>query len=145
MKRRWILWLLLIVFVWLVVAQFTEIEQLVETLSQGQWQWILFAVLLQFLYYVIYTALYQSAFATVDVESRLRNLLPIIFAAIYVNVVAPSGGASGAALFVDDAARRPARLRGRCWCSLSILARLPWSLSLAWPTSSPTTISKLTK
>lgn len=106
MKRHWLLWLLLIAFVWLVVSRFTEIQQLVKTLAGGQWQWILAAVLLQVIYYIVYTALYQSAFTTVEVESRLRDLLPVTFASLFVNVGAPSGGASGAALFVDDAARR---------------------------------------
>ena len=106
MTRRWLLWLLLIGFAWLTVARFTEIKNLADTLAQGQWQWILAAVLLQILYYLLYTAVYQSAFVTVDVRSRVRDLLPVTFASIFVNVVAPSGGASGTALFVDDAARR---------------------------------------
>ncbi|MCB0210078.1 MAG: flippase-like domain-containing protein [Anaerolineae bacterium] len=106
MTRRWLLWLLVIGFAWLTVARFTEIKNLADTLAQGQWQWILAAVLLQILYYLIYSATYQSAFVTVDVHSRLRDLLPVTFASIFVNVVAPSGGASGAALFVDDAVRR---------------------------------------
>lgn len=106
MRRRWLLWLLVIGFAWLTVARLTEIEKLAATLAQGQWQWILAAVLLQILYYLVFSAVYQSAFATVDVQSKVRDLLPVTFASIFVNVVAPSGGASGAALFVDDAARR---------------------------------------
>jgi len=106
MKRHWLLWLLVIGFAWLAVAKLTEIEKLAETLTQGQWPWILAAMLLQFLYYLVFSTVYQSAFITVDVSSKIRDLLPVTFASIFVNVVAPSGGASGAALFVDDAARR---------------------------------------
>lgn len=106
MKRCWLLWLLVIAFVWVVVSRFTEIQKLVETLVQGQWEWVLAAALLQVIYYVTYTALYQSAFYTVEVESRVSELLPVVFASIFVNVAAPTGGASGAALFADDAARR---------------------------------------
>jgi uncharacterized protein (TIRG00374 family) len=64
------------------------------------------AALFQASYYVAYSGLYQAAFDTVEVKSRVRDLLPITFGSIFVNVVAPSGGASGAALFVDDAVRR---------------------------------------
>jgi uncharacterized protein (TIRG00374 family) len=106
MKRRWLFWLLIIAFVWVVVSRFTEIEKLVETLAQGQWQWVLAAALLQVVYYIVFTGLYQSAFYTVEVESRVSELLPVMFASIFVNVAAPTGGASGAALFVDDAVRR---------------------------------------
>jgi phosphatidylglycerol lysyltransferase len=106
MRRRWLFWLLIIAFVWVVVSRFTEIEKLVETLAQGQWQWVLAAALLQVVYYIVFTGLYQSAFYTVEVESRVSELLPVMFASIFVNVAAPTGGASGAALFVDDAVRR---------------------------------------
>lgn len=106
MKLRWILWLLVILFIWIVVSRFTELEKLVRTLGGGRWQWVGIAALLQGVYYLIFTGLYQSAFYTVEVESRVVELLPVTFASIFLNVAAPSGGASGAALFVDDARRR---------------------------------------
>jgi phosphatidylglycerol lysyltransferase len=106
MKRRWLLWLLIIGFVWLVISRFTEIQKLADILSQGKWQWILAAAALQALYFVIYAALYQAAFHTVEVESQVGDLIPVLLSSWFVNVVAPSGGASAAALFMDDAARR---------------------------------------
>ena len=106
MKRRWIFWILVIVFIWVVISRFSEIKKLAETLMGGQWQWVAVAALTQVVYYIIYTALYQSAFLTVGVKSQLSELLPVTFASIFLNVAAPSGGASGAALFVDDASRR---------------------------------------
>ena len=106
MKRRWIFWILVVLFVWVVISRFSEIKKLAETLLGGQWQWVAVAALLQVVYYIIYTALYQSAFLTVGVQSRLIELLPVTFASIFMNVAAPSGGASSVALFADDAARR---------------------------------------
>jgi phosphatidylglycerol lysyltransferase len=112
MNRRVLLWLLLIAFVWVVVTRVTEIQNLAQTLAGGLWGWVVVAAILQFLYYVVMTASYQAAFWTVEVRSRLFHLLPVTFAAIFVNVVAPSGNVSGMALWADDAARRgesPAR------------------------------------
>ena len=106
MKLRWLFWLLIIAFLWVVISRFTELQKLVEILIQGQWQWVLVAAVLQVIFYITYTGLYQSAFYTVEVESRIMDLLPVMFASIFVNVAAPSAGASGAALFIDDAARR---------------------------------------
>lgn len=106
MKRQGLFWLLIIGFIWLSVSRLTEIQKLTDTLAQGRWQWVAVAALLQLLYYLVFTSLYRAAFATVEVQSRLRDLLPVTFASIFINVVAPSAGASGAALFVDDAARR---------------------------------------
>jgi uncharacterized protein (TIRG00374 family) len=106
MKRKWILWLFVLVFGVLVFTHFAEVKNLVETLVQGEWQWLLLAAFIQGIYYVVLTALYQSAFDTVRVHSRLRELLPVTLASTFLNMVAPSAGASGIALFVDDAARR---------------------------------------
>ncbi|MGC8878479.1 MAG: flippase-like domain-containing protein [Anaerolineae bacterium] len=106
MKRRWILWVLIIAFVWLVITRFTEIQKLLDVLAQGQWEWVLAAALLQVLFFVVYAALYQAAFHTVEVESRVSELIPVLLSSWFLTVVAPSGGASTAALFADDAARR---------------------------------------
>jgi phosphatidylglycerol lysyltransferase len=112
MNRRALLWLLLIGFIWVVVTRLTEIQNLAETLAKGLWGWVLVAAILQVLYFVVMTASYQAAFWTVEVRGRLFELLPVTFAALFVNVVAPSGNVSGMALWADDAARRgesPAR------------------------------------
>jgi phosphatidylglycerol lysyltransferase len=105
LKHRWIFWLLIIAFVWVVVTRLTEIEKLANTLAQGKWEWVLAAVLVQAVYFIVFTGSYQAAFSTVEVKSRLRDLLPVLFGSLFVNVVVPVG-VGGAALFVDDAARR---------------------------------------
>ncbi len=112
MNRRALLWLLIIAFIWVVITRVTEIQNLAETLAKGLWGWVLVAAILQVLYFVVITASYQAAFWTVEVRGRLFELLPVTFAALFVNVVAPSGNVSGMALWADDAARRgelPAR------------------------------------
>jgi len=112
MNRRILLWLLLLAFVWVVVTRLTEIQNLAQTLAKGSWTWVLVAAILQVLYYVVMTASYQAALWTVEVRGSLFELLPVTFAALFVNVVAPTGNVSGMALWADDAARRgesPAR------------------------------------
>ena len=112
MKRRLILWGFVLAFIWLLLTQLNDIEQLVLTLMRGQWGWVLVAALLQVVYFVVFAGAYKVAFATVGVESRMGELVPLTFSSIFVNVAAPAGGMSGTALFVDDAARRgqkPAR------------------------------------
>jgi phosphatidylglycerol lysyltransferase len=106
MKRRWIFWILVIIFLWVVISRFSQIKNLYDSMLQGQWQWVTVAVLLQIVYFTIYSALYHSAFTTVGVRSRVAELIPVTFSAMFMNVAVPIGGASGASLFVDDAARR---------------------------------------
>ena len=104
--KRWLIWLLIISFLWLVISRMTEITYLADTLSRGQWQWIWVAVFLQIIYYLNLAELYRSAFDTVGVQARIRDLVPVTFASLFVNVAVPTAGASGAALFVDDATHR---------------------------------------
>jgi len=49
------------------------------------------AALLQVAYYIVCAGPYQSAFDTVNVTSRIPDLLPVVFASIFVNVAAPTG------------------------------------------------------
>jgi phosphatidylglycerol lysyltransferase len=106
MKRSWILILLTVLFIWVIVSRFTEIEQLRATLAQANWGWVLIALLSQIVYYLVFTASYQAAFYTVEIPTRLRDLVPVTLGSLFVNVVVPAGGAGGVALFADDLSKR---------------------------------------
>lgn len=112
-NRRWIFWILAVGFIWIIVSRYSEAQQLRQVLAQGQWGWLLLAAATQMAYYIAMAATYQAAFAAVDVSSHIRELTPVTLSSLFINVVAPSGGAAGAALFVDDLKRRgqsPARV-----------------------------------
>src|SRR5574342_1066177 len=106
MKKRWILLVLTVLFLWVVVSRFTELKQLENTLAHGQLNWVLVALLLQMVYYTVFSASYQAAFDTVGIHTRTRELIPVTLGSLFVNVVVPAGGAGGAALFAEDLARR---------------------------------------
>lgn len=106
MRKSWLLWLLTIVFVWFLLTHLQELEQLGRTVAGGHWQWLLAAFGLQFLYYIAYTGVYKFAFATVEVQSSLWELVPVTYASLFANLAAPTGGMAGAALFVDEVTRR---------------------------------------
>ncbi len=105
MKRRLIVWLLVLSFVWLVIVHFAELSKLAETLSHGVWGWAAAAAGLQLVFYIAYATLYRVVFSAVHVHIRLRDLLPMVFGAVFVNIAVPSGGTSGIALFIDGAVR----------------------------------------
>jgi phosphatidylglycerol lysyltransferase len=110
--QRILLGVLAIAFVWLVVSHFTEVKKLASTLAQGQWQWVLAAAALQVVYYLTFTATYQAAFYALGIKRKLLELVPAALGSLFINVVTPTASTAGAALFVDDAARRghsPAR------------------------------------
>jgi uncharacterized protein (TIRG00374 family) len=105
-RYRWIFWLLIIAFVWFIVTRQTEIKNLIHVLSQGQWQWILAAVLLQILFFVFYALTIQSSYFAVETQGRFLEILPLIVISVFVNTVTPSAGTAGIALFARDAKRR---------------------------------------
>lgn len=106
MKTRWIILTLTILFLWALVSRFTELEQLKQTLQQGQWGWILAAFLSQTLYFIVFTSSYQAAFNTLDIDIRTRDLLPVTLGSLFVNMVVPAGIAGGTALFAQELSRR---------------------------------------
>jgi phosphatidylglycerol lysyltransferase len=106
MKKRWILLVLTVLFLWAVVSRFTELEQLKNTLQQGQWMLIFAALASQAIYFTVFTASYQAAFATLDIDTRTRDLIPVTLGSLFVNMVVPAGIAGGTALFAQDLARR---------------------------------------
>ncbi len=105
MYRRLALWIVIFVFAWLVISRFAELSKLGETFTHGIWAWVAASAALQVVYYVVQAAIYQVSFATVLVRSRLRELIPVLFSSIFVNVAVPTGGMSGVALFIDNAVR----------------------------------------
>ena len=106
MKTRWILIILTVLFLWALVSRFTELEQLKSTLQQGQWGWVLAALVFQAFYFVAYTDSYQAAFEVLDIKTRTRDLLPITLGALFVNMVVPVSIAGSTALFAQELTRR---------------------------------------
>ncbi len=106
MKSRWILLASTVLFLWVVISRFTELEQLKNTLASTQWMWLFGAFLTQIAYYIVFSGSYQAAFSTVGIHTRTRELIPVTLGSLFVNVVVPAGGTGGAALFAEDLVRR---------------------------------------
>lgn len=112
MKSGWIFWLLILAFIGVIATHLTDLEKLSRTLAEGHLQLVIAAGFIQVFYYLALSASYQYAFHTVEVESHIKDILPVTLGSIFINVVAPTAGTGGAALFIDDARRRgqsPAR------------------------------------
>ncbi|MEW5872104.1 MAG: flippase-like domain-containing protein [Chloroflexota bacterium] len=104
--RRLLFWFLVAAFLWALSTQSEELTSLIETLLEGHWDWVLGAALLQVFYFYVFTAAFQSAFDAVEIKTKISNLLPVTLGSLFVNAVAPAGGAAGVALYVDDVSRR---------------------------------------
>jgi uncharacterized protein (TIRG00374 family) len=111
-NARWLFWILIAAFLWLMVSHLADIEAVACPLIRGRPEWILLAALLQVIYYAVFAAIFKSAFYTVEIRSSILDLIPVTLGALFINVVAPTWGMAGAALYIDDASHRgesPAR------------------------------------
>jgi uncharacterized protein (TIRG00374 family) len=104
--RRIILLALLFGFTLLIVTRFTSMQNLVSTLIDGEWTWIVAAVIIHLFYFFLDAVLHKYSFATVGVETRVLDLFPVLLSALFVNAVAPTGGTGGAAVFIDYTTRQ---------------------------------------
>lgn len=89
----------------LVYPSFGELENIVETLQQGNFWFILLAFLIQ-LGWILMTGLtYLSLYRLLGLHGTAGKLSVVAAAANFVNIVAPSAGMGGVAMFVADAKR----------------------------------------
>ena len=106
MIRRLVLPVLVVAFVAVVLASRHELQHLGRTLALGRWEWVMAAALLQLAYYAVYAELFRGSLSAVGVGIPRRASFTALMGSLFVNVVLPSGGAAGMALFVDEARRR---------------------------------------
>ncbi|MGE5220883.1 MAG: lysylphosphatidylglycerol synthase transmembrane domain-containing protein [Omnitrophica WOR_2 bacterium] len=91
-----------IFFIWKIA----EVQAIVDTLKRGDWRFLLFAFLIEIAWLMNVAYSYQTIFAAIGLEEKIRYLLPIAAAANFLNVIAPSAGMSGMAVFASEAHRR---------------------------------------
>lgn len=95
-NAKWIFWSMYVAaFIWLMVSLQTEIEKVTWPLIRGQLEWILVAALLQLFYYIVFAAMFKSAFFTVDIKRRIRDLLPVTLGVLSSMWLLPGNGRSG--------------------------------------------------
>jgi hypothetical protein len=91
----------------LVVAlSFSELETILFTLRKAHLSFFLLALVIQCIWFVSSGRMYQSIFHLLGVHEDVFTLSRIATAANFINVVAPTAGAGGVALFASEAHRR---------------------------------------
>jgi len=95
-----------------IILSFGELETILETLRHAHTRYLLLALVLQVGWFLIAGQTYLAFYEILGVKESLRNLTLLSAAANFINVVAPSGGMGGVAVFIDDA-RRSGRSTGK--------------------------------
>lgn len=97
---------LLFLGVVVVVFSFGELETIVLTLQKAHLILFLLALVIQSVWFITTGRMYQSIFHLLGVHEDVFTLSRIATAANFINVVAPTAGAGGVALFAAEARRR---------------------------------------
>lgn len=103
--RKFVLILVLFLGAAFVYISLGEIETVAETLQRGNIWFVLLAVLLQCAWFFAAGSTYLSLYRALRLDGTLLRITLTAAAANFVNIVAPSAGMGGMAVFVSDAHR----------------------------------------
>ncbi len=104
--RKIIQVIVIILAVLYVVVSFTQIQTIIETLRKGNLPFLLVAFLFELLCLFNATAVYRSIYELVGLHESRKIMFLMTTAATFVSMIAPSGGMSGMAVFIDTAKAR---------------------------------------
>jgi uncharacterized protein (TIRG00374 family) len=90
----------------LVILSFGELETIIKTLQSGNHWFLFLALLIQMVWFLAVGRMYHSIYRLLGMDDSTLNLSVIAAAATFVNVVMPTGGMGGIALFAAEARRR---------------------------------------
>jgi glycosyltransferase 2 family protein len=103
--RNFIFLLILFVAVVFVFLSFSELQNILETLKNSNWVFLGFAILFECLWLYNCSTTIGSIYHLLELKENRKQLLLMQTAANFVNVVAPSVGIGGMAVFIDSAKR----------------------------------------
>lgn len=106
MMRKIIQIIVIILAVSYVVVSFTQIETIIETLRKGNLPFLIGAFVFELICLYNYAVTYRSLYELVGIHESRGRLLLITSAANFVSMIAPSGGMSGLAVYIDSARQR---------------------------------------
>ncbi len=104
--RNFLIALILLLGFIFIVGRLTELQTIATTLQKGLWWFLGLALIIQILWTFNCGASFQAIYRGMGIDERLGVLALIVSAASFVNVVAPSAGVSGMAIFISEARRR---------------------------------------
>jgi uncharacterized protein (TIRG00374 family) len=104
--RKIIIALVLFLAVVFVIFRFSELKNILATLHRSDYRFLVIAIIFELIWLFNNASDYGSLFRLVGLREKTSHLLLVATAANFINVVAPSVGIGGMAIFMDDAARR---------------------------------------
>ncbi|MGD0573950.1 MAG: lysylphosphatidylglycerol synthase transmembrane domain-containing protein [Anaerolineales bacterium] len=104
--RRLVLALVLFLGVYFVISHFSQLAAIQQVFQRADLRLLLVALCLEFCNFVAIALNFRSIYQALGLEENVGRLWLLATASVFVNVVAPSAGVGGMAVFLADAKRR---------------------------------------
>ena len=105
MKKLFVI-VILFLGIAVVAISFSELETIMQTLQKAHLGYFILAILVQLIWFITTGRMYQSTYRLLGMDESMLTLSRIATAANFINVVAPTAGVGGIALFASEAHRR---------------------------------------
>ncbi len=105
MRKTLFVVVLVLAFVF-VIFSFSELESIINTIKRGDWRFIGLGLIIETVWLYNLATTFRALYRLVGLEEDSRHLVLVAAAANFVNVIAPSAGIGGIAVFLDDAKQR---------------------------------------
>lgn len=104
--RKIIVTLVLFLAIVFVILRFSELKNILDTLHHSDFHFLIAALIIEVIWLYNSATDYGSIYRLVGLKEKASHLVLVATAANFVNVIAPSVGIGGIAVFLDDATRR---------------------------------------
>jgi uncharacterized protein (TIRG00374 family) len=104
--RKIIVALVLFLAIVFVILRFSELKNIINTLHHSDFHFLIAALIIEIIWLYNSATDYGSIYRLVGLKENATHLVLVATAANFVNVIAPSVGIGGMAVFLDDATRR---------------------------------------
>jgi uncharacterized protein (TIRG00374 family) len=104
--RKIVIVIILLLAIVFILFSFSELKNISLTLQHSNWRFLAVAFFFECLWIYNVAINYGVLYRLVGLKEDKKRLLMVSSAATFVNVIAPTGGIGGMAVFLDDAVRR---------------------------------------
>jgi uncharacterized protein (TIRG00374 family) len=104
--RKFILIIVLFLGAAFVYLSFGELQVILKTLQQGNFWFVLIALIVEVGWFTVTGLTFRSLYQILGINETVYKLSLLAAAANFVNIVAPSAGMGGMAIYISNARRR---------------------------------------
>jgi glycosyltransferase 2 family protein len=104
--RKWIVGIVFLLSVSLLITSFGELERMADSLHRAKPGFLILALGAQIAWFINLGLTFRAIYLALGVRESASRLTLVAIAANFINVIAPTAGAGGMALFVTDGRKR---------------------------------------